>query len=46
MWSTMTDLVASGGYGVVDEVRRSAENSRAWLTCSFVSWSDEEARPE
>jgi hypothetical protein len=41
-----TDLGASGGDGVVDEVRRDAVISRVWSTGSFGSWSDKETRPE
>jgi hypothetical protein len=40
------DAGVLGGYGVVDEMQDITVNSRVWSTCSFVSWSDEEARPE
>jgi hypothetical protein len=40
------DAGVLGGYGVVDEMQDITVNSRVWSTCSFMSWSDEEARPE
>jgi hypothetical protein len=42
MWLLATDLVAFGGYGVVDEVRRSAVTSRARSALSFASSGEAE----
>jgi hypothetical protein len=42
MWSSVMDLVASGGDGVVDEVQRSAVNSRVRSTSSFTSSGEAE----